>query len=250
MAICKYCGKDKSLVDAHILPKAFYPQPTKVGPAVLLTTNEERPKRSPMGIYDKHVLCAECDRKLGVLDQHAIEHLLRAPGRLAFEGHLKFYDDASPRMLRLFIGSLAWRASISGQDAFDRVSLGPYEVLLHAMLYNDTIEPRVSAVITEFDMPEPPFIVNPMTSRIDGVNFLNIYGARFHFYLKLDKRPIQLPLANLELTEGNPVMSLVMPWVGSPEAANLRKMAFGNPHMERIMRDQWKWASLVKPKAT
>jgi len=43
MPICRLCGKDKPLIEAHILPTAFYPQPTEVGPAVLLTSNEEHP---------------------------------------------------------------------------------------------------------------------------------------------------------------------------------------------------------------
>lgn len=74
--ICKFCGQEKKLIKAHIIPRNFY----------LDYKNEQYMEVDELsgkftikqnGSYDKNILCAECDGKiLGKFDQEGYRILL------------------------------------------------------------------------------------------------------------------------------------------------------------------------------
>ncbi len=138
---CKFCDGQKELVDAHIIPKAFYTleMASIHFPMFIASNNPTRRHRALKGIYDKTILCAECDnKKFGQLDDHAAKALLH--GKVgkheskqspAIE---KCYNDANPKLIYDFILSVAWRASVSTHKFFDSVSLGRYEGIIKQYL--------------------------------------------------------------------------------------------------------------------
>jgi hypothetical protein len=240
MPVCLLCGEDKPLIDAHIIPKGFHPEPAAIGPAVLVSNKAGvYPRRAPVGVYDQHILCAECDGALGILDQHAIENLLNSNAANILEGNAKRYADADAATVLRFIASVAWRASASKHDMFDRVELGPYGGALKEVATGDSDAAPVSAFLAEFDVPSPPYL-NPHRTKIEGVNFLVIYAARFIFYLKLDKRPTPRAFDALQIRPGRPVVALVRSWHSSKEKQIMRTMSFHNDKMVKLL-DRWGW---------
>ena len=134
MPTCRFCANDRPLIDAHIIPRGFYPSPTEEGGAARLVSNTAGtwPKRSPTGVYDQNILCAECDGYLGKFDQHALERLLNTQARtpIFLQGtrpHAFRYDDADATSVELFVASVAWRASATSHEFFKSVELGPYD---------------------------------------------------------------------------------------------------------------------------
>lgn len=128
---CKLCGEEKRLIDAHIVPRCFYPKLPSGEPHYFLTIDGNRPSRSWTGVYDQNLLCEDCDRALGVFDQYACELLLPWPSRDAllresngliakgkdtrYAGYRLFPDVDK---LQLFAASLVWRTATSARKEF------------------------------------------------------------------------------------------------------------------------------------
>lgn len=236
MAICKLCGSDKKLVQAHVIPRSFWYLDQRrdspfIGPLAIMSSSGGRAKPSLIGLYDTNILCESCDGRLGKLDQHAAEHLIRGkrePLRIA-DVEAWRYTQVSPRLLIQFLASVAWRASVSSLPYYSRVNLGPYEVKLKSI---GTAEcqpgPDFECIVSEYDLDEVA-LLNPTNTRVGERNFLVLYANRFAFYLKLDKRPLPLSLKAIVLKEGQPVLSIVRPWTSSKEFKLLRKVAQSNP---------------------
>jgi len=144
IGICKLCNKQTELIKAHIIPECFYRLDLYSGeiPRLVSNTAGTYPKRAPIGVYDENILCGPCDQEIGIYDQHACELLIRNVGQFS----KRLSDDGRPMFLsvphfdynklKLFLMSILWRAGISDQKFFDRVSLGPFLDKLHSMIVN------------------------------------------------------------------------------------------------------------------
>lgn len=132
IGICRYCGKQKKLCKAHIIPRRFYNVRNEKYISISVT-GEVDLKKSQSGWIDSNILCSECDGVLGCYDKYAKELLKEnvfknksikiqtiKDGKIY---HLK-KEDFDYYKLRKFFISLAWRASISGMY---NVTLGKYE---------------------------------------------------------------------------------------------------------------------------
>jgi hypothetical protein len=94
---------------------------------ICLSMNSVRPLRA-LGIYDRGILCGDCDNKLGTLDDYALDvsrrfataHFVRPDG--LFE-----MSNVGGDRFATFVLSVLWRASITSRPEFAKVSLGPYE---------------------------------------------------------------------------------------------------------------------------
>lgn len=243
---CALCGESKKLIDAHIIPRPFYPA-VEGAEAVILTgpDNLAYPKRAPVGVYDQNILCAECDAELGVLDQHAVEHLLRGKSRsFIHQGRAvgKTYTTADTDTLLRFVVAVAWRASIASHQMFEGIATGPYESAMLEVLKGGDIG-SFDAIIAEFDEDAVGFL-NPHHSRFDGIRFMVIYAGRFVLYLKLDKRQMPYTFRASALRLAGAVHTVVRDYSRSKEF-DLLRMIFEQPHLEPMRR---KWAAGPKRK--
>jgi hypothetical protein len=81
-----------------------------------------------LGIYDRRILCKDCDNKLGTLDDYAVgvsrrfptAHFVRSDG--LFE-----MPNVDGDRFATFVLSVLWRASITSRPEFAKISLAPYE---------------------------------------------------------------------------------------------------------------------------
>ena len=236
MPICRFCGRDRKLIDAHIIPRGFYPSPAEEGiPRLVTNAGGTWPKKSPTGAYDQSILCADCDGYLGNFDQHAIEKLLNTNAKTELFGrHAYRYDNADANLVELFVASVAWRASVTSHEFFKVVDLGPYSDRILAFLKSRKPEDSpVKMFMAEFDVPRPPFL-NPHYLRMSGVQFLIIYASRFIFYLKVDQKPTPADFRFAELHDGNPVIAIVREWGASKERSVLTVVARA-PQNQKLM---------------
>ena len=112
---CKLCGEYKKLCEAHIIGRPFfkflYPNRVASGTLVAITRFKDeycRVRVPAVGVYDKGILCAECDNVLGRYDEYAAKMLLNTkfdetPEKEAYV--LNIYDY---RKLKLFFLSLVF----------------------------------------------------------------------------------------------------------------------------------------------
>jgi len=195
--ICKLCGENKKLIKSHIIPEGFF-RPLRSGdmvPEIHSNINDVFPKRSPIGIYDKTILCEKCDKYLGVWDGYAQKLLIQDfSEELAVQkGNTKTaykIDKYDYKQLKLFFLSVLWRASISSQTFYSKIEIGPHEDIIKEMInHEDPGEPFDYAVsLAKFSDPRVTAMLDPHKKRFDGINYCQFYITGFVVYIKVDKR--------------------------------------------------------------
>ena len=83
MQTCRYCSKEKPLVKSHVIPPSFFEikEFNKKAPkkALSLLSDSENlkilPMKRPIGMYDVHLFCNECENKFMKYDDYAFKLL-------------------------------------------------------------------------------------------------------------------------------------------------------------------------------
>ena len=144
---CKLCDQQKDLCDAHIIPDWAFNE-IKEGHIVKIHGRNGKAQKIQTGIFDKSILCADCDgNKIGKYDTYAADFFrgdfsnlilsgVASSGRYVEYLDLVSYDFAQ---LKLFFISVLWRASITSRQEFKSVSLEPEleNVAKQAVFNND-----------------------------------------------------------------------------------------------------------------
>lgn len=200
---CALCDKDKQLIEAHIIPKwAFkylYPEGKIQGDALILVGTGKL-SRSRIGLYDREILCSDCDGFFGIYDGYAKEILINH----SVSSNTDLYELISGvdiEKIRIFLLSVLWRAAVSNLKEFSRISIGPYRDILQKY-FIDALSGRIHPDISKFSFIVTRFlkgnlseeiveknILVPHTQKIDGINTAVLYLPRgLKIYIKLDRR--------------------------------------------------------------
>ncbi len=194
---CRLCEIEQPLIKAHIIPEGFFrvlrdgPSP----PEVHTNRHGAHPKRAPIGIYDKTILCASCDNTFSPWDNYAQKVLLQefSNARALRVGSATVgwqIESVDYRLLKLFFISLLWRASVSGHEFYGRVSVGAFEGELQQMIRS--LEPgneeAFAVTIAKFDHPALTGMLDPHPERYESINYCRFYLAGFVAYIKVDRR--------------------------------------------------------------
>lgn len=234
--ICKLTGKAGSPVKAHIVPESFYLIRPEQGPLRLVTNTPGRfPKRSPVGLYDSTIVTAEGEACFAPWDSYAAELLLHgfptATPLKQDQGQIVGYEYSSfdYTKLKLFFLSVLWRAGASSYEFFKRVNLGPHFEVLRNMLFNaDPGRPDEYAVVLAVfdDDPEWAKIMDPFPGRYgrNGIRFYCLYVGNFIAYVKVDKRPADAPMRELQVTPDAPLRILRRAYAESKERRIMAKI--------------------------
>lgn len=231
---CRLCNDRTDLVEAHIVPGGFFRRmPSDHGPARILQNNPEQfPKRAPVGIYDKGILCSKCEPRFGPWDQHVQEVLtddlkngvVRQVGEKIVGYEIQKYDY---KLLKLFFISLAWRASVSTQPFYRRISLGPFEDLARQMILEDRpgVPQDFGVTLARFDTELWKVTFDPQGERWTGINYVRFYLAGYVAHVKVDKRDAPKPMSDFLLTGVPPLKVLARDFKESSEASLAQKIA-------------------------
>ena len=128
---CKLCGESRDLVKSHILPRFFY-QPMERDDGrpfrykIISIEPDDKILKGQGGIKEP-LLCFDCDNYLSNYENYASKIL---------SGDIQLtYSQVTPKTrkisgidynkFKLFQLSLLWRSSVSSQDFFNQVRLGP-----------------------------------------------------------------------------------------------------------------------------
>lgn len=196
--VCRGCNQEKSLIDAHIIPESFFREiDVPEQPSILIEGNKESYiKRRPKGIYDQNILCLDCENKFQLADDYAQLLLLRSLDErkmLDGKGDVFFYESFNYKLLKRFVISLLWRASISKNIFYSHINLGPFEKMVKELLWNDSVGTE-----DEFDfffsflanLPKRS-ILQPIQSRFGSINVIQFYLGEILLYIKVDKRKFE-----------------------------------------------------------
>ena len=143
---CKLCGiKTKKLAKSHIFPIGFFKNISTKGLANTFTAGGEKGRKLQKAIWDKNILCHECEGKImSPLDDYGIKIFRDRIG--SFEvaipekplDKIIIYKNIDEKKLRAFIASILWRVSISEQLEIKKLSIGEkYEERISTDLKSD-----------------------------------------------------------------------------------------------------------------
>lgn len=91
--------------------------------------------RPELGEYYRDILCRDCDNKLGVFDDYAIDVCRAFKKKHTRDGKLFAILNVDGDKLAKFILAVLWRASISKRESFFGIRLGPYEPQARDVLF-------------------------------------------------------------------------------------------------------------------
>lgn len=218
--ICKLCGVERKLIRAHVIPAAFFDKLRQDSPfeSVMYTFDADvHPKRVPKGIYDRELVCDDCEKRFQAWDDYAARLLLQQFASfepLAADGDTVawYLEDYDRQRLRLFFISVLWRAAASAHPYYRETRLGPFEDLAkEAVLHeNPGDADSFSTVLARWHSDQVPdetfrFHSSPYQSRIDGVNVVRLYMGEFVAYVKVDRRPFPIPFSEHVLGATTPL---------------------------------------------
>ena len=216
---CRFCNSRSSLIKAHIIPEAFFRRLRDHDRPPLLVSGRagQMPRRSPIGVYDKGILCSGCEKQFLSMDSYGTDVILNRFQKyfspIHIDGKIPALrsDTLDTNMMLRFLLSLLWRASVSSQPFYSQVLLGPYEDETLELLKQPgiSIPSAFDAVLSRWDeagadhLPSRG-ILNPYRERWDGVNTYRFYLGEIVAYIKVDKRPFDKPFSMLSLQHGAP----------------------------------------------
>ncbi len=230
MPICKLCGREKKLINAHIIPKKLYGPIREASsgesPWVYGVGTGKKSQQSQSGIYDPDILCGECDGNLiGPWDNYGQTLLLSSPSPENYivddAGKLAGYkiDTFDYNQLKLFFMSILWRAAITSDQFFAQVQLGAWEDKLKKMILaqDPGSENDFSVLLFKYEGDFSEIMQNPTKEKLDGVNYYRFRFPKYGFLIKVDKRNFHSKLARCLLSSNQPLLIPVIKYMDSKE---------------------------------
>lgn len=214
MPHCRICAATTGFIKTHIIPEAFFRElrECQVAPLLVAGVKGELPKKSPIGVYDSELLCANCESKFGRWDDYGIERLLTRFDNyfnpLVADGRVFAHEAIEIDKLEIldFLVSILWRASVSNHPFYKTVNLGPHEhsVLTDMLIGKEHSPDSFDAVLSRWsdddDQTLPTnALMNPHRERWGEVNAYRLYLGKIVAYVRVDQRPFVEPFANFSL---------------------------------------------------
>jgi hypothetical protein len=203
MQVCKYCGRLKTLVKSHIIPRSFceiksYQQNASHNALSLPPDSADlKPVKRSIGVYDDELFCMDCEDKFMIYDAYAFK-LLNEQGnrrKALRDGHGQvlgaYYETYDYTKLKLFFISVLLRAGLSNVFFFKHVKVGPYlELLKDAVDAGQAPPANDFAVFLGYydEIKRGPIIFPPAQKRIEKIKFYHFHIGQVIFYIKVDRR--------------------------------------------------------------
>lgn len=153
------------------------------------------------GVYDKHILCQECDNLLGKYDEYALSVCKKFNKNSVNISHNMFeMKSVDGDKFAIFILSILWRESVSLRPEFQKIKLGEFEKQAHEVIFGKArlaTMPSYELIVCRFS--NAPIDVEKFYTSAARVEILDrnawyfvLHG--FKIVAKLDKRewPVDL----------------------------------------------------------
>lgn len=192
--ICRGCGEKSSGVKSHIIPESFFRvvRGNEHTLKMISNTPGEFTKKAPIGVYDKTILCNECEKVFAKYDDYAAQVLLDGKALEVIKDGESIVAYSMTgidyKLLKLFFISILWRASVSTMPFYRKVQLGSLENKAKELIWNyDSSTPDTfSFVLARFSGDDSlnKVIMDPHPERWFGTLYYRFYLAGFILYIK------------------------------------------------------------------
>lgn len=180
-------------------------------------------KKLPVGVYDSKILCKACEAQLKAIDSFGVDVLLKQHEKhfqpLVQHGKTVGFESTSIDKARLlqFLIAVLWRASVSVENFYRQVELGPHETTAQEIAFSSTVPSSFGvfdALLSrwhdkqDLDLLAYPLLDPRREKWPDGVNAYRLYFGEIVAYIKVDSRPFQPPFSSMSLLR-SPTLKVV-----------------------------------------
>jgi hypothetical protein len=188
---CLICGAAET-IKAHLIPRTFAVE-VQAGEAHAVVSDSDKYRITQSGIWDRDILCGDCDNEIGKLEGDAKQSLaaLRADAAGKPLGVHRLAGVAGDDII-CFLAALLWKYG-STKPANGRIELGPYKQVLEDIAFRGApIPSSVNAVgfrlLREQDDDGVFTYRTPRRDKKDGVTVMRLMVGGVVFFVKLDRR--------------------------------------------------------------
>lgn len=188
---CLICGITPT-IKSHLLPKTFARE-VQVGKAHALVRSPEDFDHTQSGIFEKDILCKDCDNSLGKLENIAAQTFrkIRSSAIGAAIGSYALPGSAGDDILR-FAAGILWKYSVASEQN-GRIDLGPYGEILRNIAFNQSpIPASIDALLFRLkshDKDDGVFAYRtPKPDRQEGMNGYRLLVGGMFIFIKIDKQ--------------------------------------------------------------
>jgi len=244
--ICAYCKGDfPKLIKAHIIPRSFFKiirGSSKYSVVVNASEKGVKKEYKQAGIFDDEILCQKCEQLFGPYDNYGYkaftEVLAKRQIYVDDQGNpcALLFQNLDYGLLKLFVLSMLWRASVSRHTFFSKVRLGPYEEVIRQMIHNRELgNPDEFSFICLHSIAQkyPHLIIPPWLTKMSTVSYYRFYLPDITVLIKVDKRPFPSEFQTLAIRPSPPHYLAFMPHQDSSEERYIEGAA-------QIMREHHK----------
>ena len=226
---CLICGTSPT-IKSHLIPKAMA-QEVQAGKAHAVANNPDSYVYTQSGVFEREILCGNCDNKLGNFENIAIKAFrnIRQDAKNANYGEYTLKGIAGDDILR-FAAGILWKYSVASKNN-GAINLGPYKKILEGIIFHDEpIPSSVDAVIFRLkthDTDDGVFAYRPPSpDRQELVNGYRLLVGGMFIFIKIDKQSPQGGALQRGSIGGNPdLLYTVMPAQSFEEYQRADKLA-------------------------
>lgn len=217
----------EALIKAHIMPAGFARGMHRPGGYnVGLSNDGAHRARYQLGKFDKTILCGDCDRILGKLDDFALffSRSVLPPTAIGQVGSIPEVDCDK---LVAFATSVIWRASLSTDPSFAEISLGPLSDRARDISFGAAAQafPVIVNRLASPDYDVSAFYVEPIRRKLGDNNTYTFHIGGFQWFVLADSRPVPLRLRQLVINGSSELRSLGVPLERTTEFLGMRQIA-------------------------
>jgi hypothetical protein len=212
------------LINAHIIPAGFGRIIRGDGPNMSLSITEAIQANPQLGEFDKTILCRDCDRKIGLLDEYAIEVCAKFDKRHRRTGPDTFeIPNFEGEKFAKFVLAVLWRASISNRKTFSQIKLGPYQDLARDIIFDAhpmKSLPAFKVLLARYTskyLDMKGIYTIPTTTKYDGLRFYWFMLTGFRVMAKLDNRPLKSTVESLAINDSTSAIGPFLEFEQTPE---------------------------------
>lgn len=228
--ICAFCGQNSKLVESHVIPKGLYwglQGCLHKAPILVSPFENEFQKDRPIGFYD-YFLCHVHEKQFNDWDTYAIKLLRDTTPKTISGGWL--FEGADYKLIKLFFISLLWRAHVTKNIFFERVSLGPHADRLKELIaHGDPSTPEeYSVILWRSEELLAKVIIAPYHEKYAGVSFIRFYLPGYMALIKVDNNPLSQEFKPNALGKSNTWFVALKKYVGESEERVMMDVAKKN----------------------
>lgn len=198
---CANCNSAE-LIKAHLIPRVFAVEVLVGKSLVANVTSSDSFTSTQSGIWDKNILCGECDGVLGAYENYAygVTQRIRAQKGINPWQQRTLSDIDTDKLLR-FCAGILYKYSLTKPEN-GRIRLGRYQEVLRQYIFNpsEACPSELDALLIRplrFADDDGVFAYRaPRDDRQDGLNCYRMLMGGVIFFVYLDARPTHLHSAS------------------------------------------------------